>query len=82
MEEFSPTGTYLRQFGSTGLGAGQFYAPTAIAVDSSGNVWVLNTHGVLVQKFSATGTYISGFGRRGGLKGAPRASPSRVETCM
>ena len=72
VEEFSPTGTYLRQFGSSGLGVGQFSTPTAIAVDSSGNVWILNTHGVLVQKFSATGTYISGFGTKGWFAGAAR----------
>ena len=65
VQEFSPTGTFLRQFGSSGTGAGQFRRPTGIALDQSGNVWVLNTHGVLAQKFSATGTYISGFGSSG-----------------
>ena len=43
VQEFSSTGAFLRQFGSEGTGNGQFIEPTGIAVDSSGNVWVLST---------------------------------------
>jgi len=53
---------FIRKFGSLGTGAGQLAGPTGIAVDSSGDVWVLNTYGVLAQEFSSTGGYMSGFG--------------------
>jgi tripartite motif-containing protein 71 len=47
-----------------------FYGPTGIALDSSGDVWVLNSHGVRLQKFSASGEYLSGFGSVGWFSGA------------
>ncbi len=52
VQEFSPTGAFIRKFGSAGTSAGQFLHPIGLAVDSSGNVWVLNSFGVIVQEFS------------------------------
>lgn len=65
VQQFSAEGAFIRAFGSVGAGAGQFVEPTGIALDGSGNVWVLNTYGSEVQEFSATGTFISGFGSAG-----------------
>jgi DNA-binding beta-propeller fold protein YncE len=65
VQEFSPTGEFLRQWGSPGSGNGQFLFPYGIAVDSSGNVWVLDTFNYRVQEFSATGAYLGQFGSRG-----------------
>src|SRR5262249_6650893 len=40
VEEFSETGAFIRQFGSAGTGEGQFTAPSGIAADSKGHVYV------------------------------------------
>ena len=48
-----PLGTYLSQFGSYGSGNGQFSSPIAIAVDSGGNVYVVDTINNRVEEFSS-----------------------------
>jgi hypothetical protein len=57
------------QWGTLGTGNGQFREPADVAVDSSGNVYVLETHlyngNPRVQKFSSTGTYITQWGSTG-----------------
>jgi hypothetical protein len=40
VSKYSPTGTLLTQWGSTGNGNGQFSCPTGIALDTQGNVFV------------------------------------------
>ncbi len=50
VEEYNSSGVYVTQFGSKGSGNGQFLAPTWIAIDASGNLWVLDTH--RIQEFS------------------------------
>jgi DNA-binding beta-propeller fold protein YncE len=66
IQKFSSNGTYLSQFGSAGTGDGQI-GPAAygIAVDSSGNIYVLDSSNARVQKFDASGTYLSQFGSPG-----------------
>lgn len=66
----SPTVTYKSQFGSAGNGNGQFNAPTAVAVDSSKNVYVTDTSNSRVQVFDSSGTYQSQFGTSGSGDGA------------
>ena len=70
VQEFSPEGAFIRKFGVSGVAAGQIAYPTGMAVDGSGNVWVLNSYGALAQKFSPTGEYISGFGSASGVGAA------------
>jgi DNA-binding beta-propeller fold protein YncE len=69
VQEFSPTGEFLRQFGSPGSGNGQFLYPNGIAVDSGGNVWVLDSFNNRVQEFSPSGTYLGQFGSQGAGNG-------------
>jgi alpha-tubulin suppressor-like RCC1 family protein len=69
VQEFSPTGEFLRQWGSPGSGNGQFLFPYGIAVDSSGNVWVLDTFNYRVQEFSESGAYLGQFGSQGSGNG-------------
>jgi hypothetical protein len=63
IEEFSATGTYLGQLGctsggcSSGSGNGEFDNTQGIAVDASGNIWVVDGGNNRVEEFSATGTY-------------------------
>lgn len=58
--KYSPTGTLVLEFGESGNGNGQFTTPLAVAVDSSGNIYVTNSGGTRrVQKFDSEGNYIS-----------------------
>jgi streptogramin lyase len=54
--KFSPEGKFLTQFGGDGDQAGQFRAPSAIAVDNQGRVYVADFKGV--QVFDANGRYL------------------------
>jgi len=48
---FDADGSYLTQFGSAGLGLGQFDEPVGIALDADGNVYVADTWNQRVQVF-------------------------------
>lgn len=57
---------YLRKFGEKGAGEkGQVNAPTADAVDSSGNVWVADHNNNRIEEWSATGTWLHTYGTKG-----------------
>jgi outer membrane protein assembly factor BamB len=57
--KFSPDGKYQTRFGSAGDQPGQFRAPSAIAVDGKGRVYVSDFKGV--QVFDASGRYLTVF---------------------
>jgi hypothetical protein len=42
---------YCTQWGSSGTGQGQFNSPTLVAVDASGNVYVVDVNNHRIQKF-------------------------------
>lgn len=65
VQEFSPTGEYLRQFGSEGTGNGQFKSPADIAVAENGDLWVTDSLNDRVEEFSPTGGYLAKFGSEG-----------------
>ncbi len=56
-------------FGSTGDGEGQFSLPADIAVDQSGDLWVLDKFNDNVQEFDAGGGYLKQFGSAGSGEG-------------
>ena len=56
---------FASAFGSEGKGEGQFTYLTAMAVDASGNVWVVDSGNDRVQKLSPEGDYLSAFGSKG-----------------
>src|SRR6476659_4815435 len=58
IREFSPTGTDLGDFATTGL-----ESPRGIAFDRSGNLYVANTHSI--RKFSPTGADLGNFATTG-----------------
>jgi hypothetical protein len=70
---FSPTGSFLRQFGSAGAGDGQFdlqgFNPALkmLAVDINGDVYVCDPGNSRVVVFSADGTFLRSWGERGDL---------------
>ncbi len=58
--------TFLRSFGSSGSGNGQFTNPSDIKIDSNGNVFVLDNGNHRVQEFTALGvSYLNQFGSSG-----------------
>jgi len=58
VEEFSPNGAFLAQFGGIGAGAGQFDEPVGIAVDKNGNIYVADTWNKRVQVFDKKFNYL------------------------
>jgi YD repeat-containing protein len=51
--------------GIPGTGAGQFYEPQGISIDSSGDLWVAEYGSNRIQEFSEAGSYIRAFGSVG-----------------
>src|SRR6185312_3924852 len=66
VQKFNSAGVYQSQFGSSGSGNGQFSGPGSpqlgITLDSSGNIYVVDTGNNRVEKFSHFASYISQFG--------------------
>jgi hypothetical protein len=59
VEAFTPQGRFVRQFGSSGSGRGQFVGTFDLAVDGDGNVYVLDDQRPgLVTKFSPNGRVV------------------------
>jgi subtilisin len=53
---------YITQWGSSGPNTGQFNNPHAVAIDSSGNVYVVDSSNHRVQKFDSNGNFITKWG--------------------
>ena len=73
VEEFTPTGQYLSQFGSCGTGNGQFGYPDGIALSpTTGDIYVTDRNNNNVQIFNSSFQYVSTFGTSGaGTLSAP-----------
>jgi sugar lactone lactonase YvrE len=63
------TYTLSLTFGSSGSGNGQFLAAGGIAVDSSGNIYVIDGPNGRIQKFSSSGAYLTQWGSFGSDNG-------------
>lgn len=63
--KFDKDGRFIKHWGSTGSGPGQFNGVKAIAVDAQGNVYVADAGNKRVQVFDADGTFKSEFGNVG-----------------
>jgi hypothetical protein len=57
VEVFSPTGRFIRQFGSDYMGNGHFLLPFDPVVDASGDVYVADDQLNVVEKYSPTGAF-------------------------
>ncbi len=56
--KFSPQGTFIRQWGSRGYGAGEFVAAHAIEIDANDVVYVADRENMRVQRFDTEGTLL------------------------
>jgi hypothetical protein len=65
--KFGPDGKFMTRFGSDGDQPGQFRAPSAIAVDGKGRVYVSDFKGV--QVFDGNGRYVAVFKPAGTASG-------------
>jgi DNA-binding beta-propeller fold protein YncE len=60
-----PPPEFLTTWGSKGPGDGQFCYPRGIAVDGTGNIYVVDTDNHRIQKFDADGTFLTKWGSYG-----------------
>jgi len=49
MQKFDRDGKFIRQWGSTGKGPGQFTGVKSLAIDAQGNVWYTDITGFVGQ---------------------------------
>jgi hypothetical protein len=63
--KFDREGAFIRHWGSTGAGPGQFNGVKALAVDAQGNVYVADAGNRRIQVFDADGVFRSEFGNVG-----------------
>jgi tripartite motif-containing protein 71 len=61
--------SFLKKWYSNGTSGGQFDEPQAIAVDSSGNVYVADFGNNRIQKFDSNGNFITKWGSIGEADG-------------
>jgi trimeric autotransporter adhesin len=57
--------TLVTKWGSDGITDGKFSLPTAVTVDSEGNVYVADMNNNRIQKFNSTGGFITKWGSEG-----------------
>jgi DNA-binding beta-propeller fold protein YncE len=66
---FTPTGTFVRTWGTVGAGDGQFRYLADVAVDPAGNVYTVDRDLNRVQKFSSSGAFVATWGSQGSGEG-------------
>jgi tripartite motif-containing protein 71 len=59
IQKFSPAGQLLATWGGSGAGLGQFSQPTGLAVDSKGNIFVVDSGNFRIQELSSIGRYVA-----------------------
>jgi hypothetical protein len=70
IQVFDLNGTYLRQWGSTGKGDGQFELVPGIAIDNAGNVYTADVDETdRIQMFNNSGGFIASWGGNGNGSG-------------
>jgi DNA-binding beta-propeller fold protein YncE len=65
IQVLSPTGQPLAQWGTRGPAPGQFWSPSDVAVDSSGQVFVADSSNQRIQVLSGTGQPVAQWGWQG-----------------
>ena len=66
LEKFSPTGTFIAEYGSKGSGNDQFSNSWALAINqSSGNIYVADTGNNRMEELNSSGEFVRTFGTEG-----------------
>ncbi len=74
VKEIDTTGQIIARLGGRGAGPGEFRAPTAIAVDSAGVLWVADLAKQAFVRFSSTGAVLQELP----ISGVPAGGPVRL----
>jgi streptogramin lyase len=61
--------TYATKFGELGSEAGKLKSPFGMAIDSKGNLWVVDEGNSRIEEFGPGGEYLSSFGKAGAEAG-------------
>jgi sugar lactone lactonase YvrE len=69
IQKYDASGNYISYFGQYGQGNGDLYHPYGIALDPSGNIYVIEQDNQRVSKFDANGNFILKFGTSGSANG-------------
>ncbi len=69
IEQFTPDGTFVREWGGFGPGDGQFLEPFDIAVGPDGTLAVVDDRRDDIQTFTADGTWLATIGSHGAKPG-------------
>jgi sugar lactone lactonase YvrE len=70
LQEFSAEGTFVKAIEvAPGAGGGQLRRPEALAIDSSGDIWVADTTNNRIEEFNAKGEYLRQAGAAGSEAG-------------
>ena len=65
VQRYNSSGIFQNAWGTQGGGNSQFQSPGGVAVDSAGDVYVVDSGNHRVQKFTSTGTFITKWGSSG-----------------
>lgn len=65
VKKYNSSGTLIQTIGTPGSGAGQLNFPMDVALDASGNLYVLENGNHRISKFAPNGTFVSSFGSYG-----------------
>jgi len=65
IQKFTRDGQFVTEWGSSGIGSGEFLYTAGIAIDNNENVYVLDYLNHRIQKFSSEGHFITKWGSAG-----------------
>ena len=65
IQKFESNGNFLSKWGTTGSGDGQFIRPANLALDASGNIFVVDEGNNRNQKFDNNGKFVTKWGTEG-----------------
>jgi sugar lactone lactonase YvrE len=65
VQVFSSTGTFIRKFGATGIGNGEFLGANGIDVDAAGFIYVTDGSNDRIQVFNSAGAFVRKWGIAG-----------------
>ena len=65
IQKFESNGNYITQWGTEGLGEGQFTHPFDIAIDKQNNIYISDVGSNTIQKFDQMGRFLLRWGKAG-----------------